>query len=157
MQCLRTLMSDRAAASTGRSWLTRGGAWPLVAALVVAAAALAGCATDETSRAPVYRPLTAAEGRALVAQLLPANISDRSGWATDIYAALAAMDIPATPENICAVIAVTEQESSFRADPAVPGLSGIAWKEIDRQAERAGVPMLAVRAALLLPSPHGRS
>jgi hypothetical protein len=150
-------MFESAAAATGRCRLTRGGAWLLAAALIAAAAALAGCATDETSRAPVYRPLTAAEGRALVAQLLPANISDRSGWATDIYAAFAAMDIPATPETICAVVAVTEQESSFRADPAVPGLSGIAWKEIDRQAERAGVPTLVVRAALLLTSPTGRS
>ena len=132
---------------------------PMSAAWVLTAlaAALAGCATDEPSRAPDYRPLTAAEGRALVAQLLPSNLSDRTGWTTDIYAALAAMEIPVTPENICAVVAVTEQESSFRADPAVPGLSGIAWKEIDRQAERAGVPALVVRAALLLPSPNGRS
>lgn len=135
----------------------RGLAAPLIAALIVFAAALAGCATDDTSRAPAYRPLTAEEGRALVTRLLPANLADRSGWATDIYAALAAMDVPATPENVCAVAAVTEQESSFRADPAVPGLSGIAWKEIDRRAEVAGVPMLAVRAALLLSSPDGRS
>jgi hypothetical protein len=54
-------------------------------------------------------------------------------------------------------VAVTDQESNFRADPAVPGLSGIAWKEIDKQAERAGVPKLAVRAALLLSSPNGQS
>jgi hypothetical protein len=67
------------------------------------------------------------------------------------------MEIPVTPENVCAVVAVAEQESSFRADPAVPGLAAIAWKEIDRQASRAGVPMLAVRAALLLPSPNGKS
>ena len=112
---------------------------------------------DEAARAPEYRPLTAAEGRALVAQHLPTNIAERSGWATDIYAAIAAMDIPATAENICAAIAITEQESSFRADPAVPGLSGIAWKEIEKQAERIGVPMLAVRAALLISSPNGRS
>lgn len=146
-------MRDTAATADVSRGFTRGCAWLLIAC----AAALAGCATEEPSRARDYRPRTAAEGRALVAQLLPSNMSERTGWATDIYAALAAMDIPVTPENICAVVAVTEQESSFRADPAVPGLSGIAWKEIDRQAERAGVPMLAVRAALLLSSPTGKS
>ncbi|HYH42250.1 MAG TPA: DUF1615 domain-containing protein, partial [Burkholderiales bacterium] len=65
--------------------------------------------------------------------------------------------IPATASNVCAVVAVTEQESSFSADPAVPGLSAIAWREIEKQAESAGVPKLAVRAALLLTSSDGRS
>lgn len=118
---------------------------------------LGGCASSEIQRAPEYRPLTAAEGRSLVSRLLPPNVSDRNGWATDIYAAIAALQIPATPSNVCAAIAVTEQESTFNADPAVPGLSAIAWKEIDKQAERAGVPRLAVRAALLLSSSDGRS
>ena len=126
-------------------------------ALLALAAALAGCATEEISRTPGSRPLNPTEARALIGQHLPANVAERAGWSTDIYAAFTAMQIPVTPENVCAVVAVTEQESSFRADPAVPGLSAIAWKEIDRQAERAGIPMLAVRAALLLPSPNGRS
>jgi hypothetical protein len=132
---------------------TRQSTW-MSAALVML---LGGCASNEMQRAPEARPLTAAEGRALVARLLPANVADRSGWATDIYAAIAALQIPATPSNICAAIAITEQESTFSADPAVPGLSAIAWKEIDKQAERAGVPRLAVRAALLLTSSDGRS
>ena len=123
---------------------------------VVVVMTFGGCATEELTRAP-ERPLTPAEARALVAQHLPPNIPDRAGWTTDIYAAFGAMNIPVTPDNVCAVVAVTEQESSFRADPPVPGLSAIAWKEIDRQAERVGVPMLAVRAALLLPSPNGKS
>jgi hypothetical protein len=120
------------------------------------AAVMAGCATDELTRAP-ERELTPIEARALVAKHLPPNISDRTGWATDIYAAFAAMQIRVNAENVCAAVAITEQESSFRADPAVPGLSEIAWKEIGRQAERAGVPMLAVRTALMLPSPNGKS
>ena len=125
--------------------------------LAAVAAALAGCASNEVTRAPEYRPLTAAEGRAIVSRLLPPNVADRNGWATDIYAAIAALQIPATASNLCAAIAITEQESSFSADPAVPGLAAIAWKEIDRQAENAGVPKLAVRAALLLTSTDGRS
>ena len=101
--------------------------------------------------------LTPAEARALITRLLPPNTADRSGWATDIYAAFAAMDIAPTPENICAVVAVTEQESTFRTDPPVPGLPTIAWQEIDKQAERAGVPKLVVRTALRVSSPNGKS
>src|SRR5262249_14952189 len=62
-----------------------------------------------------------------------------------------------TAENICAAIAVTEQESGFRVDPAVPGLSTIALNEIDKRRERAGIPRLVVDAALALPSTNGRS
>ena len=120
-------------------------------------ALLAGCATNESPRAPVYAPVSPAQARALIARLLPPNTSDRTGWATDIYAAFSVLEIAPVPENICAVIAITDQESNFRADPAVPGLPGIAWKELDKQAERAGVPRLAVRAALLLSSPNGQS
>lgn len=127
----------------------------LITGIIVA---LAGCATtDDSSRLPPRRAMTAAEGRALVSQLLPSSVADRSGWATDIYAALATLEIPATPENICSTVAVTEQESGFQADPAIPGLPGIAWKEIDRQRERAGVPKLLLDAALALPSGNGKS
>ena len=67
------------------------------------------------------------------------------------------LEIAPTAENFCAVIAVTEQESGFRVDPPVPGLSAIAWKEIDRQRASAGVPKLVLDAALALPSSNGRS
>jgi hypothetical protein len=89
-------------------------------------AALAGCASREP--APVAPQITAVEGRALVAKLLPASLADRAGWATDIYAAMTALGIPPRAENICAVIAITEQESGFRANPSVPNLGQIAWK-----------------------------
>jgi hypothetical protein len=54
------------------------------------------------------------------------------------------------------VIGIAEQESGFRADPSVPGLAAMAWKQIEQRAERAGVPMLLVRGALQWPSPDGR-
>jgi len=97
------------------------------------------------------------EARDTLVRLLPPTTEDRAGWAADIHAALATLALPSTPQNLCAVLAVTEQESGFRADPAVPGLAAIAWKEIDRRAADAGVPRLAVRAALALSSPDGRS
>jgi len=97
------------------------------------------------------------EAREAIARALPAGTNDKAGWARDIHAALAALELPSTRENLCAVIAITEQESSFRADPPVPGLPSIAWQEIDRRADSAGVPRLAVRTALGLKSPNGRS
>jgi hypothetical protein len=127
---------------------------PYGSALVVVAL-LAGCAGE-----PVTRPaneVSPSQARSFIATLLPPAATDRPGWATDIYAAFSAMNLPATPQNLCAVIAVTEQESSFRADPAVPNLPAITWDEIDRRAERLGVPRLVVRTALGLSSPTGKS
>lgn len=98
-----------------------------------------------------------AEVRSQIASLIPPAVPDREGWAVDIYAAFAALGIAPTPPNLCAVLAVTEQESSFRADPAVPDLGRIARAEIDRRAERIGVPAFAVDLALGLRSPDGRS
>ena len=120
-------------------------------------ALLAGCVSVEGPSPPGYRPISATEGRALVGRLLPDGVKDRAGWATDIYAAFAALDIPPTPENICAAIAVTGQESGFQVDPVVPGLASIARKEIDKRRESAGIPKFAVDAALAIPSANGKS
>ena len=113
---------------------------------------LAGCGSPPT-RAP-ERP---EDVRARIASLLPANVVDRPGWALDITAAFTALGIAPTNEHACAVLAVVEQESTYRADPAVPGLGRIARDEIDRRADRAGVPKLLVDAALGLRSPDSRT
>lgn len=97
------------------------------------------------------------EGRALVASYLPPAVKDKEGWATDIFSAFAALRIAPTPDNICAAVAVIEQESTFQADPQVPGLPGIVRKEIDARRERLHLPKLLVEAALLKGSPDGRS
>ena len=97
------------------------------------------------------------EGRALVAGFLPPQVRDRDGWAADIFAAFAALKIQPTPDNICAAVAVIEQESTFQADPVVPGLPQIVWKEIDARRERLHLPKLLVDTALLKGSPDGRS
>ncbi|WP_298828184.1 DUF1615 domain-containing protein [uncultured Piscinibacter sp.] len=120
---------------------------------LAAASLLAGCALPPS----VPQGMGPTEAREAVLRVLPAHVDDRAGWATDIHAALATLALPSTPGNLCAVLAVTEQESGFRADPVVPGLAAIASKEIERRAGSAGVPMLAVRAALALSSPDGRS
>jgi hypothetical protein len=97
------------------------------------------------------------ESRALIERLLPASVSDRRGWTTDIYAGFAAQSIDPTPQNVCAVLAVIEQESGFRVNPVIPGLGAIAWKEIDSRAAHAGMPRLLVHGALQVNSRTGRS
>jgi hypothetical protein len=87
---------------------------------------------------------------------MPRNVSDRAGWANDVYVGFFAQAIEPTHENICAVVAVVEQESSFHVNPVVPGLPTIAWQEIHKHAERAGVPWLVVYGALQLTSSDGR-
>lgn len=118
-------------------------------------AVLAGCAVP--TPAPKPEGMGPTEARRVLATVLQDKTTDADGWAADIHAALATLELPSTAQNLCAVMAVIEQESSYRADPAVPGLSAIAWKEIERRADEAGVPMLAVRTALAVNSPDGRS
>ena len=125
-----------------------------LAIAAITALVVAGCAAP--GEAP-QRTLTPAEGRAFVARLLPAKLDDRDGWAADIHAAMGSLHVPLTRENVCAVVAVTEQETGFRVDPPIPNLPAIAWKEIDRQREAIGIPKLAIQAALAIPSTNGRS
>lgn len=119
-----------------------------------AAVFLGGCAKPEAVRPPQRR---AAEVRNQVLRNIPASAADREGWASDIAAAFAALQIDPSVRNICAALAVAAQESSFDPDPVVPGLGRIAREEIARRAERHHVPLLLVNGALLLKSPDGRS
>ncbi|MEO8924038.1 MAG: DUF1615 domain-containing protein [Caldimonas sp.] len=123
--------------------------------LAVLAALLTACATRPP--APETPQLAPAEAKSLIARLIPPATADRVGWASDIYAAMSVQRVEPSRDNACAVVAVIEQESSFRIDPVVAGLPKIAWSEIDRRAEQAGVPKLLVHAALQLGSPDGRS
>ncbi|GBO50658.1 DUF1615 domain-containing protein [Pectobacterium versatile] len=114
---------------------------------------LAGC-VSKTATTPESRP---ADVRAQLLKLLPDNVKDRQGWATDIATAFTTQGLDPSNENLCSVLAVTEQESTFNADPQVPNLSKIAWQEIDRRAEKVHVPAFLVRTALLIKSPNGKS
>ena len=121
-----------------------------VAALLV----LAGCGTQRTQELPARKP---AEVKAEIVRLLPAKTADRQGWATDIYAAFAAQNIYPSTQNLCSVLAVTEQESTFQVDPPVPGLGKIAREEIDRRADKVHIPGLLVSGALQVSSSNGKS
>lgn len=118
----------------------------------LALALLGGCAAPRV-QPPARRP---AEVRAQIVRLLPADTVDRQGWATDIYAAFASQRIEPTTQRLCATLAVAAQESSFHADPTVPGLGRMARTEIDRRAAQHHIPQLLVRGALLFKSPNGK-
>ena len=117
-------------------------------------ALLAACAGPSGPRPPERSP---DEIRADIARRLPAQLGDRAGWAKDVYTALTALKLDTEPPQVCAVLAVTEQESTFQADPKVPNLAQISRDEIFKRADRAGVPALAVRMALQLESPTGKT
>jgi hypothetical protein len=121
--------------------------------LLVIVASASGCA-----REPRTEPVAAAaEGRVLIEQKLPHGIADRGGWVEDLYGAFSALEITPTAEKVCAVVAVTEQESGFHVDPVIPGLGAVAWREIDRRAEHAAIPPSLVHEVLELKSSTGRS
>ncbi|MCD9087274.1 DUF1615 domain-containing protein [Stenotrophomonas sp. SY1] len=88
---------------------------------------------------------------------IPGKVDDRKGWAGDIQTALATQRITPNPENICAVLAVIEQETGYRADPEVANLPRIARREIDRRASAKRVPALLVDAGLRIKAADGRS
>ncbi|AWI76619.1 hypothetical protein CEW83_16530 [Parazoarcus communis] len=133
------------------SRLTRTRSWSAVICLAL----LAGCSGTIRDFEPA--PPSPAEIRAHVARLLPPGTKDREAWAADVQVAFTSLEITPSASNLCAALAVAEQESGITADPPVAGLPKIAWSEIERRADSLGIPMLAVRIALKLPSPNGDS
>ena len=111
---------------------------------------LAGCAAQRPQ-------MTAADARAFIASYMPASLADKEGWAADIHTAMAVLDVPVTPDNVCAILSVTEQESGYKVDPAIPNLSKLAWDEIERQRAKIGIPRFALDAALGLKSSNGKT
>jgi hypothetical protein len=117
-------------------------------------ALLCSCASETPTPAPIVSP---AEAHTLIEQSLPRSVSDRTGWTADMYAAFTVLTVTPTHENICAVVAVIEQESEFHVDPVIPGLGAIARREIERRADHAHVPLMIVNGVLQLKSSDGRT
>lgn len=120
---------------------------------VLLLAFLAGC-SSQRNKTPAPPPDLV---RSEIVRLLPANVADRQGWATDIYTAFDTQKIDPNVENLCSVLAVAEQESNYQVDPAVPGMGKIAQDEIDRRASKVHIPNLLVRSALDIRSPTGKT
>jgi hypothetical protein len=124
-----------------------------VCAVVAAACCLGACATDKDAASPAQ----ARSAREIIDRALPRTLADRSGWTLDLYADFTALALPPTRNNVCAVVAVIEQESNFQTDPVIPHLGEIASREIDARAGRAGIPLPLVHAVLQLTSGNGQT
>ena len=83
-----------------------------------------------------------------ITQLLPDKVVDKDGWASDIKAAIEALDINATEEHVCAAAAVIDQESNFQINPKVKDLPQIVRQAILNKFYRLGI--LAEPAMVLL-------
>ncbi len=75
---------------------------------------------------------------------------DPVGWATDLLGVLESHNLPATKENICASIAVIDQESNFVANPAVANLGKISEAALRSKFNK--VPFLGALAVQFLES-----
>ena len=107
--------------------------------------------------APIPSVLTETQTHEIVLSILPAKLQDKEGWADDMQSAFRSLQISPTIEHFCAVTAVTEQESSFQADPIVPGLPGIIQREIEQRREKYGIPQTVIDWMLAASSRDGRS
>jgi hypothetical protein len=125
----------------------------LLALLPLAIALLEGCSSTPHREPPVDPDVA----RAQISARIPPAVANRDGWALDMFAAFEALDVRPTPRNICAVVAVIQQESGFQVDPVVPGLPVMARKEIDERAARYYIPGGLVSLALNTSSPDGRT
>lgn len=124
--------------------------WSCLAALV-----LVGCSSQSSQ--PLKKGEKAVDVASVVRQKMPASVKDRDAWAQDLARTFESQKLAPTVENVCSVLAVAQQESNYQADPAVPGLNKIAWKEIDRRAERMHIPLFVVHIALKINSPTGKT
>jgi hypothetical protein len=122
--------------------------------VAIAGLLLAACGTQRSQEVP---ELTPGQVRAQIVRLMPAKTADREGWAADIQTAFAAQELAPSTENLCSVLAVTEQESTYQVDPAVPGMAKIARGEIDRRAARLHIPQVLINRALKIRSPDGKT
>lgn len=114
---------------------------------------LGGC----SSAPPREPPIDPDAARAEIRTRIPSAVANRDGWVIDMFAALEALEVRPTPRNICAVVAVIQQETGFQVDPTVPGLPAMARREIDERAARYHIPGPLVSLALNTRSPNGRS
>jgi len=126
---------------------------PFVPLLALGAMLLAACSSVPPREAPIDPDLA----RAQILARIPAAVANRDGWAIDMFAAFEALEVRPTTRNVCAVVAVIEQESGFQVDPVVPGLPAMARREIDDRAGRYHIPETLVNLALSVRSPDGRS
>jgi hypothetical protein len=122
----------------------------LLCGLLVVLAALTGCKNLRETPSPE-------EVRTELLRRLPTGLEDRAGWAQDIQVAFTSQKLEPSRANLCAALAVIEQESGYRAHPTVPNLGAIVLAEIKRRADANHIPGFVVNKALAFRSTDGRS
>ena len=88
--------------------------------------------------------LSKAEALRLASRMVPAR-KQPEGWGTAVWQALEGNGIAPRKSNVCAVMAVIEQESTYSANPEVKGLGRMAEGEIEQKME--ALPLLSGTAA----------
>lgn len=144
---------------------------PLLAPFLFLSLLLAGCASEPapvsqagassaTSTKPLpkaLKPHKPADMKSRIVRFLPRGVADKPGWANDVVTSLTSQGLTVNDHNVCSVLAVAEQEATYQADPVVPNLGKIAWKEINARAGKLLIPEFMVRTALSIKSPTGKS
>ncbi|MFN4141298.1 DUF1615 family protein [Aestuariivirga sp.] len=110
--------------------------------VVIAGAGLFG-APGAFSHEPDGTLLSRRQTVALANRIVPRG-KDPSGWGRDVFEALKRNGIRTTRQNVCSVMAVIEQESTFTANPEVKGLGRMAEKEIEEKVR--SIPLLPAGA-----------
>lgn len=104
-----------------------------------------------------WNELSATEIQGRVLRLLPPGVKQPESWAQDLQSVYQALGIPSAASTYCATIAVVQQESSFNAQPVVPGLSKIVRAELNARASKFLIPQTLLNKALERESPTGRT
>jgi hypothetical protein len=71
--------------------------------------------------------------------LINPRVANRSVWADAIANGLRANKLATDPTFVCAVIGVIAQESSFAADPVVPGMGKLVEEHLEQYRRKLGV------------------
>ncbi|MCA3573879.1 MAG: DUF1615 family protein, partial [Aestuariivirga sp.] len=83
---------------------------------------------------------------------------DGGGWGSAVHQALTRNGISPTRRNVCSVMAVIEQESTYTANPQVKGLGRMAEKEIADRLSALPLPAAAQHGVTMFlaakPSPE---
>lgn len=105
----------------------------LLGSCVFASFGLTGC--DQLKKFFQQEPEKVLLDVAKISQAMPNRNQQKQLWATDIHDIFNTLKIERTPQNICSVIAVIDQESNFQADPPVAGLGKSSLNALNSQLE----------------------
>jgi len=85
---------------------------------------------DEEVEISTEETLSAKKTQRLIKRTEGREVGGSLGWGEDINTVLGELNLKQDKKNVCSVIAVIAQESSFRANPSVANLSGQLEKRV---------------------------